>query len=228
MSIASEPLEVRRIEDALERHRVALTRHCTRMLGSRSEAEDAVQETLLRAWLNHGRFEGRSALESWLHRIATNVCIDMLNDRSRRPVPVDPEPLQSAPLEAGAETDPAEQTLARETCRLALLAAVERLPARQRAVLLLREVLCWRANEVAALLGTSTAAVNSALQRARAALESTGAGDAKSARSKGSDEQLLASYLAAFRSYDIAAHRRVEGANIDRCATTPVPSITTG
>jgi RNA polymerase sigma-70 factor, ECF subfamily len=206
MSVDSGTVEARRIEDDLERHRVALTRHCTRMLGSRSEAEDAVQETLLRAWRSHTRFQGRSALHSWLHRIATNVCIDMLNDRSRRAVPVDPAPLQSAPLEAGAETDPAAQTLSRETFRLALLTALERLPARQRAVLLLRDVLCWRASEVAALLGTSTAAVNSALQRARAALASTSDTDTSSAAITDSHQKLLASYLAAFKSYDITAH----------------------
>jgi RNA polymerase sigma-70 factor (ECF subfamily) len=210
MSIGSEPLRVPRIEDQLERHRVALTRHCARMLGSPSEAEDAVQETLLRAWVNHRRFEGRSALRSWLHRIATNVCIDMLNDRSRRAVPVDPAPLESASLVASAEYDPAEQTVARETFRLALLAALERLPARQRAVLLLREGLCWRASEVAELLGTSSAAVNSALQRARAALDSTGAGDTTAAASTVSRQRLLACYLAAFKAYDIPARRRVE------------------
>jgi RNA polymerase sigma-70 factor, ECF subfamily len=210
MSVGPEPVEVLRIDEELERHRVALKRHCTRMLGSPSEAEDAVQETLLRAWINHGRFEGRSALHSWLRRIATNVCIDMLNERSRRAVPVDPAPLARAPLEAGAETDPAEQTLARETFRLALLAALERLPARQRAVLLLREVLCWRASEVAELLGTSSAAVNSALQRARAALDSTGPGDTTSGEIKNSRQKLLGSYLAAFKPYDIASNRRDE------------------
>jgi RNA polymerase sigma-70 factor, ECF subfamily len=203
MSIVSGPIEVPRIEDDLERHRVALTRHCARMLGSRSEAEDAVQETLLRAWRGHAKFQGRSALPSWLHRIATNVCIDMLNDRSRRAVPVDPAPLQSAPIEADTDTDPVAQTLVRETFRLALLAAIERLPARQRAVLLLREVMCWRASEVAELLGTSTAAVNSALQRARTALDSRPAGtsDTMTAAVDDSHRKLVASYLSAFEFY---------------------------
>jgi RNA polymerase sigma-70 factor, ECF subfamily len=206
----------RRIENDLERHRAALTRHCTRMLGSSTEAEDAVQETLLRAWRNHERFEGRSALGSWLYRIATNVCIDMLNGRSRRAVPVDPASLQSAPLHAGPETDPAERALGREHLRLALVTAVERLPPRQRAVLLLREVLCWSASEVAGLLDTSEAAVNSALQRARTGLDErragadgatfvAGAAGATSLAGEESYRKLLASYLAAFKPYQIAA-----------------------
>jgi RNA polymerase sigma-70 factor (ECF subfamily) len=162
-----------RIEDDLERHRAALTRHCGRMLGSPAEAEDAVQETLLRAWRAHGRFERRAKLQTWLYRIATNVCIDMRNDRSRRAVPLDPEPLESegAPIEADADTDPLARALDREAFRLAVRAAIQRLPARQRAVLFLREALGWSAAEAAALLETSPAAVNSALQRARATLD---------------------------------------------------------
>jgi RNA polymerase sigma-70 factor (ECF subfamily) len=180
MSVAAKPVELGGIEGDLEQHRIALTRHCSRMLGSPSDAEDAVQETLLRAWRSQARFERRCATRTWLRRIATNVCIDMLHGSSRRAVPVDPASLESAWLEAeaGAETDPAAQVLARESFRLAMARAIERLPARQRAVLLLREGLCWKASEVAELLGTSTAAVNSALQRARASLESCGgAGD---------------------------------------------------
>jgi RNA polymerase sigma-70 factor (ECF subfamily) len=181
MSSAAEPVRRGGIDGDLERHRTALTRHCSRMLGSRSEAEDAVQETLLRAWRSHARFERRCATRTWLRQIATNVCIDMLHGRSRRAVPVDPASLASAWLEAGAETDPAAQMLARENFRLAWLTAIERLPPRQRAVLLLREGLSWQASEVAELLGTSSAAVNSALQRARRSLKSCGgAGDRSS------------------------------------------------
>jgi RNA polymerase sigma-70 factor (ECF subfamily) len=173
MSAGCRLVEARRIEDDLERHRVVLTGHCARMLGSRSDAEDAVQETLLRAWRGHGRFQGRSELRSWLYRIATNVCIDMLNARSRRPTPLDPAPLESLPLEAGADSDPAARALAREAFELALLEAIERLPARQRAVMFLREAFGWRASEVAEMLGISVAAVNSSLQRARATLDAS-------------------------------------------------------
>jgi RNA polymerase sigma-70 factor (ECF subfamily) len=202
--------EARPADDDLEQYRVALTRHCARMLGSHAEAEDAVQETLLRAWRSRARFDGRCRLGSWLHRIATNVCIDMLNVRSRRPTPADPASLQAAPLEAGAEADPAEHALAQETFRLALLVAVERLPARQRAVLMLREALCWKANEVAELLGITDAAVNSALQRARASLQSSGpvVDSTISATIEDSRRNLLASCLAAVISHDSDAHRR--------------------
>jgi RNA polymerase sigma-70 factor (ECF subfamily) len=180
------------------------------MLGSRSEAEDAVQETLLRAWRSQARFDGRCRLGVWLHRIATNVCIDMLNARSRRAMPADPTSLQATALEAGADTDPAERALARETFRLALAVAVERLPARQRAVLMLREVLCWKTHEVAELLGISDAAVNSALYRARASLQSAGPGvdGAISATTEDSRLNLLGSCLAAVRSYDTDIKRR--------------------
>lgn len=188
------PVELPRIQDDLEHHRAELTRYCTRMLGSRCEAEDAVQETLLRAWRGHGQFEGRSTLRPWMYRIATNVCLTMLKARARRAVPIDPETLSTAPLYAGRETDPAEQADTREGFRLALLAGLERLPPRQRAVLLLRDVLSWRASEVAELLATSTAAVNSALQRARASLGTSDAGGTTS--SAVADSPLLASYLA--------------------------------
>jgi RNA polymerase sigma-70 factor, ECF subfamily len=160
-----------RIEDDLERHRAALTRHCRRMLGSPAEAEDAVQETLLRAWRAHGRFERRSKLQTWLYRIATNVCIDMRSDLTRRAVPVGTEPPESAPIEVDAETDPVARALEREAFRLAVRTAIQQLPARQRAVLFLREALDWSAAETAELLDTSPAAVNSALQRARATLD---------------------------------------------------------
>ena len=200
MSMVSPAVARRRSHEDLEDHRTALTRHCARMLGSRAEAEDAVQETMLRAWRGRRRFEGRSLLGSWLRRIATNVCIDMLDARSRHAVPLDPASLQEAWLEAGPDTDPAAQTLTNESFQLALLLALERLPAQQRAVLMLREALGWKASEVAELLGISRAAVNSALQRARASLASDAPGEAKTMPPLigQSRQDLLASYLVAF------------------------------
>jgi RNA polymerase sigma-70 factor, ECF subfamily len=187
--------------DRMESHRVELRRYCARMLGSPSEAEDAVQETLLRAWRGAERFEGRSAVRSWLYRIATNVCFDTAKARSRRPVPV----AEVSELTAGcAELDPASLALTRENVRLALVAAVGKLPPRQRAVLLLREVLCWRAAEVAELLGISVAAVNSALQRARATLECVDP-DCMPPITDAPRRELLARYVAALAVDDVDA-----------------------
>jgi RNA polymerase sigma-70 factor (ECF subfamily) len=204
----------------LEQYRRALTGYCYRMLGSAFEAEDAVQETLLRAWRGLDRFEGRAAMKSWLYRIATNVCLDMLSGRERRARPMDLGPagpldgeLGTLPDAAWIEpmpdarvstdtSDPAEQAVARETLRLAFVAALQHLPPRQRAVLILREVLRWRATEVAELLETSVASVNSSLQRARAGLES--ADVSTDASPMGSEEQaLLERYVDAFEAYDI-------------------------
>jgi len=208
MTATSDAVQGRRVEYDFERYRVALTRRCTHMLGSRAEAEDAVQETLLRAWRHHERFQGRCRFDSWLHRIATNVCVDMLNARSKRAEPVDPASLQSAPLEVASDSDPAEQTLTDEAFRLALVVAIERLPARQRAVLTLREVFGWPTSEVAELLGISAAAVNSLLQRARASLE-PGRTDTCARSLVGvadSREELLASFLAGL---ELGCARRV-------------------
>ncbi len=186
----------------LERHRAELTRHCQRMLGSHFDAEDAVQETMVRAWRGIDRFQGRSQLRVWLYRIANNVCLDMLDRRGRQPAPVEAELIQRSargehPVHLMADSDPAELMLTRETVRLAFVAALERLPPRQRGALILCEVLRWSAVEAAELFGTTAAAVNSALQRARATLQSNAAPTATSAT------ELLSRYVEAFEAYDI-------------------------
>jgi RNA polymerase sigma-70 factor (ECF subfamily) len=200
------------------------------MLGSVFDADDAVQETLVKAWQGLDRFEGRSSLRSWLYRIATNVCLDSLRSRERRalpmdlsqPVPASTEPVQTRPeatwiepvpdaelssLGGGrSEADPAARAVFQDTVRLAFVAALQSLPARQRAVLILREVLCWQASEVAELLGTTVASVNSALQRARATLTaSSHSVDERPAELDAEQEALLARYVAAFEAYDISA-----------------------
>jgi RNA polymerase sigma-70 factor (ECF subfamily) len=209
----------------LEVHRVELTGHCYRMLGSAFEAEDAVQETFVRAWRAFDQFEGRAALRSWLYRIATNVCLDMLNSPQRRARPMDLGGPGTADMPLGTPLpehswiepvpdsravpnggDPAEVAVARESIRLAFVAALQRLPARQRAVLILREVLHWRADEVAELLETTVASVNSALQRARATL----AGQKETVQRSpeelsDEDRTLLARYVDAFERYDMDA-----------------------
>jgi RNA polymerase sigma-70 factor, ECF subfamily len=212
------------IDSQLEQHRKELTGYCYRMLGSPFEAEDAVQDTFLRAWRGFERFEGRAAFRSWLYRIATNVCLDMLSGRQRRARPMDLGPavepaasnlntreeatwIEPIPMSlVSDETDPAELVAERDTIRLAFVAALQHLPARQRAVLILCEVLRWKASEVAELLGTSVASVNSALQRARATLEDrhitpTDAPEVMNPEQK----DLLARYVDAFQRYDINA-----------------------
>jgi RNA polymerase sigma-70 factor, ECF subfamily len=222
-TVQEAPLSV--APEGLEEHRRELTAYCYRMLASPFEAEDAVQETMLRAWRGLDRFEGRAALRSWLYRIATNVCLDMLEGRERRARPMDlgpaREPIEANlstlpettwiqpvpdPLVASAEADPADVTVARETIRLAFVAALQHLPARQRAVLILCEVLRWKASEVAELLDSSVASVNSALQRARATLEALDvkAGDPSPPLDE-ADRALLARYVEAFESYDMDA-----------------------
>ena len=212
-------------EPRWEQYRVELTGYCYRMLGSAADAEDAVQDTLVRAWRSYDKFEGRSAVRSWLYRIATNVCLTMLDGRKRRARPMDFGPAASAEGSLGPAlpestwlqpipdarvlppvSDPAELAVSRESVRLAFVAALQHLPARQRAVLILREVLQWKAAEVADLLETTVASVNSALQRARATLADNAENDV--APLDGMDEEnqaLVARYADAFERYDMTA-----------------------
>jgi RNA polymerase sigma-70 factor, ECF subfamily len=195
----------------LEQHRRDLTGYCYRMLGSAFDAEDAVQETMLRAWRSLERFERRSALKSWLYRIATNVCFDQLNGRERRARPMDLGPAQEPLFENLAELPevtwitplptPDELAEQRETLRLAFVAALQHLPPRQRAALILCEVLKWQAGEAAELLETSVASINSALQRARATLAT--ADTAAPAELDDDARALLERYVDAFEAYDI-------------------------
>jgi RNA polymerase sigma-70 factor, ECF subfamily len=197
--------------ESLEQYRRELTGYCYRMLGSAFEAEDAVQETMLRAWRSLDRFEGRSALKSWLYRIATNVCFDALAGRERRARPMDLGPAQEPLLENLAELPevtwvtplptPDELAEQRDTLRLAFVAALQHLPPKQRAALILCEVLRWQASEAAELLETSVASVNSALQRARATLAT--ADTTAPAELDDETRALLERYVSAFEAYDI-------------------------
>lgn len=229
------------LELELDTYRRELTAHCYRMLGSGSEAEDAVQETMVRAWRNHDRFEGRSSLRSWLYRIATNVCLDMLKTPQRRARPMDLGP--SSPADTAlppglsnetwvlpiaddrvvaADGDPAEVAAGRESVRLAFVAALQHLPARQRAVLLLREVLRWPASEVAELLDTTVASVNSALQRARATLDSIDLDDGDVLSDDPAQQDLLRRYVEAFEAYDMEALTRLLRDDV-RFSMPPIP-----
>jgi RNA polymerase sigma-70 factor (ECF subfamily) len=220
----SGPLGGADLDRALEAHRRELTGFCYRMLGAGAEAEDAVQETMVRAWRSIDKFEGRSSLRSWLYRIANNVCIDMVRSPQRRARPMDMGPSSTnddavlgdrlPPSEfvqpiadervIVTEGDPADVAAARESIRLAFVAALQRLPARQRAVLILCEVLRWQATEVAELLDTSVASVNSALQRARATMATLET--ERLDPSVGPEQQeVLARYVDAFERYDIQA-----------------------
>jgi RNA polymerase sigma-70 factor (ECF subfamily) len=226
-SVAIGPAD--QLDPRLLEHRRELTGYCYRMLGSAFDAEDAVQETLVRAWRGLADFEGRSALRSWLYRIATNVCLDQLSGRQRRALPMDLSGSPWQPVESSLaarrpgtawvepvldrqvvpeDADPAERAVARETIRLAFVAALQHLPPRQRAVLILREVLRWKADEVAQLLESTVASVNSALQRARATLADHGGTPAP--RPLDEDQrELLERYIDAFERYDIDAFVRL-------------------
>jgi len=206
----------------LEEHRVALTGHCYRMLGSAVDADDAVQDTMVRAWKNLDRFDGRSSLRTWLYRIATNVCLGALATRSRRARPVEEGPVGSVDDELQAhprahwlepiadaraipaDSDPAQTAMLRQSIRLAFVAALQILPPRQRAALLLTEVLGWSAAEVAASLDTSVASVNSALQRARATLAARDLAEPRDAMSE-AQAAAVERYAAAFERYDVDA-----------------------
>jgi RNA polymerase sigma-70 factor (ECF subfamily) len=211
------------LDPRLLEHRRELTGYCYRMLGSSFDADDAVQETMVRAWRGLADFEGRSALRSWLYRIATNVCLDQLSGRQRRALPMDLSGSPWQPVEASLaarrpgtawvepvldrqvvaeDADPAEQAVQRESIRLAFVSALQHLPPRQRAVLLLREVLRWRAEEVARLLDSTVASVNSALQRARATMAAVG-GEGETEPLDDVHRALLERYVDAFERYDV-------------------------
>jgi RNA polymerase sigma-70 factor (ECF subfamily) len=211
-------------ETLAEPYRRELLAYCYRMLGSVHDAEDLVQETYLRAWRSYGGFEGRSSLRTWLYRIATNACLTALQSKGRRPLPSglgapgsDPdgelaqqpevpwlEPVPDIMVGAGS-SDPATIVTSRESIRLALIAALQHLPSRQRVVLIMRDVLSWRAAEVATMLGTTTVAVNSMLQRARAQISLLApAEDAVTGPVTAEQRQLLDRYVAAFENYDTA------------------------
>src|SRR6202140_4754555 len=224
VEVPSRTVAPTELESQLEGYRSELIGYCYRMVGSPFEAGDAVQDTMLRAWRGFERFEGRASLRSWIYRIATNVCLDMLDGRNRRARPMDLGPalapvvenahwlpevawLEPLPDSVLAESgDPAELAVARESIRLAFVAALQHLPPRQRAVLILCEVLRWKAKEGAELPDTSVASVNSALQRARETLEASGVSsndpvpEMDEAR-----KQLLARYVQAFERYDLNA-----------------------
>lgn len=207
----------------LESHRAALTGHCYRMLGSAADADDAVQETMVRGWRHLEQFEGRSAMRTWLYRIATRVCLDMLDARTRRlrpfelpgPGSVVHGPFTQRPaaewiepisdeLAIPADCDPSEALALRQSIRLAFVAALQHLPPKQRAVLLLMEVLGWSAAEVAESLETTVAAVNSAIQRARATLAARNLGETPVTLTE-TQSSLLARYVEAFERYDLDA-----------------------
>ena len=212
-------------ERRFEEYRQELTGYSYRMLGSPYEAEDAVQETFLRAWRSFDSFEGRAPLRSWLYKIATNVCLTMLDGRKRRALPMDLGPSAASPsgalgaplvesvwiqpipdrLAVHPDNDPADVATSRETIRLAFVAALQHLPARQRAVLILRDVLQWQATEVADLLGATVVSVNGLLRRARITLASADLTTHAAREPTGEDAALLARYVAAFERFDIDA-----------------------
>jgi RNA polymerase sigma-70 factor (ECF subfamily) len=226
LATAPGPTSRAELERRLEDHRRELSGYCYRMLGATFETDDAVQETMVRAWRALDRFDGRSSLRTWLYRIATNVCLDSLNSRNRRALPMDFGPASPPVAESLGEprseatwiqpmpdgevlpptADPADLAVQKDSVRLAFIAALQHLPPRQRVVLILREVLRWSAAEVAELLETTVASVNSALQRARATLVEI---DPDTERPTGpmddAQKTLLDDYVKAFTSYDIDA-----------------------
>jgi RNA polymerase sigma-70 factor, ECF subfamily len=224
LGVAEVPVEEEFVRLA-DPYRRELLAHCYRMLGSVHDAEDLVQETYLRAWRGYGGFEGRSSLRTWLYRIATSACLTALESRNRRPLPTGlgqpssaPEaPLTSQPevpwlepvpdaMVVADESDPATAVTSRQSIRLAFIAALQHLGPRQRAVLVLRDVLKFRAAEVAEAVGVSTAAVNSLLQRARTQLEQSGLSEDEVTEPDTAEQrELLDQYVKAFESYDIAA-----------------------
>jgi RNA polymerase sigma-70 factor (ECF subfamily) len=215
--------------EQVEPMRRGLTAHCYRMLGSVHDAEDLVQETYLRAWRAFHGFDHRSSLRTWMYKIATNACLTALRGRDRRPLPTglgappgDPagsldsrpevpwlEPLPDTMVWSDADPDPADAAVSRESVRLAFVAALQHLTAQQRAALILRDVLAWRAAEVAQALDISVAAANSTLQRARAHLERLPDGSERAAAdfipAGGRNRDLLERYVAAFETYDVAS-----------------------
>jgi RNA polymerase sigma-70 factor (ECF subfamily) len=213
------------LDRSFEEYRRELIGYSYRMLGSPHEAEDAVQETFLRAWRSFDSFEGRAALRSWLYKIATNVCLTMLDGRKRRALPMDlgpsaapPSAMLGAPLVESVwiqpipdrlavhpDSDPADVATSRETIRLAFVAALQHLPPRQRAVLILRDVLQWKAAEVADLLGATVVSVNGLLRRARVTLASADMTTAGAPEPSSQNAALLARYVAAFERFDIDA-----------------------
>jgi RNA polymerase sigma-70 factor (ECF subfamily) len=234
------------LEQEMEAHRSALTGYCYRMIGSGSEAEDAVQETMVRAWRAADKLQARGALKAWLFKIANNVCLDMLQSAQRRAQPMDLGPAQDAgsPLGAplvesawvrpvadsaviAADADPAEVAAERETLRLAFVAALQHLPPRQRAVLILREVLRWQASEVAELLETSVASVNSALQRARATVSHRAPARTQQATLRALGDRglrhLVTRYVAAWERCDVDAFADLLAAD----ATFAMPPLST-
>ena len=219
MTVADQPVEPDFLSQA-DPYRRELLAHCYRMLGSVHDAEDLVQETYLRAWRAFDRFEGRSTLRTWLYRIATSACLTAIEGRGRRPLPTGlggPSEGGGQPLEIRDEVpwlepmpsdaeDPATIVASRESMRLAFIAALQHLAPKQRAVLIFRDVLAWKAAEVAELLDTTTAAVNSALQRARAQLDDVApTQDDVVEPTDETKRALLARYMAAFENKDVDA-----------------------
>lgn len=191
----------------MKEHREHLLRHCRRILGSAFEAEDAVQETLLRGWRRFDQLRQRTSLRAWLCRIARNVCFDMMNAPQRRPVTHDVGPSSPAAttLPNPCVADPADVAASNESVQLAVTKAVATLPPRQRALLILHDVLCWKAREIAALLATTEAAVNSGLQRARATLATVSRGDGSCRRPEPHLDDRAARLAAAFQRHDVSA-----------------------